>query len=184
MTVTATPPRATRVGRIRVSARHRSTPLTLRLVLGGVVTLIVATGIAGVLITVQRQDATSRAWQSAEPLMVTAQSIDTSLSDADTTAAASFLQGRLVPVTLEQRYQSDLSTASAEHRRSRRSGRLRLLGDDPAPPTRRRSPHLLGHRQDGGVQRAPGLIPSRSLVPRGGEQPHAGVAPSRLGRPL
>ncbi len=45
--------------------------------------------------------------------MVTAQAIDTSLSDADTTAAASFLQGRLEPAPLEHRYQSDLATAAS-----------------------------------------------------------------------
>ena len=45
--------------------------------------------------------------------MVTAQSIDTSLSDADTTAAASFLQGPLQPAALERRYQNDLTDASA-----------------------------------------------------------------------
>ena len=46
--------------------------------------------------------------------MVTAQTVDTSLSDADTTAAASFLQGRLEPAGLERRYESDLAIASAD----------------------------------------------------------------------
>jgi hypothetical protein len=46
--------------------------------------------------------------------MVTAQDIDTSLSDADTTAAASFLQGKLEPAALQDRYSSDITKASAD----------------------------------------------------------------------
>jgi hypothetical protein len=46
--------------------------------------------------------------------MVTAQDIDTSLSDADTTAAASFLKGRIEPAALQTRYSNDLTTASGD----------------------------------------------------------------------
>ena len=130
MFVTATPNRAALVERTRVSATRRPTPSKLRLAAGGIAVLIVATGFVGVLITVQRQDAISRAWQGAEPLMVTAQSIDTSLSDADTTAAASFLQGRLVPETLEQRYRVDLATASSDL-----AAAAGQAGSDPAAAT-------------------------------------------------
>ncbi len=130
MTVTASPPRATPVERTRVRVTRGSTPSKLRFAVGGVAVLTVATGIVGVFITVQRQDATSRAWKSAEPLAVTAQSIDTSLSDADTTAAASFLQGRLVPVSLEERYQADLATASADV-----AAAAGQAGSDPAATT-------------------------------------------------
>jgi hypothetical protein len=61
--------------------------------------------------------------------MVTAQAIDTSLSDADTTAAASFLQGRgrVPPVALQSRYQNDLTSASAGVAEAAREG-----GSDPA----------------------------------------------------
>jgi hypothetical protein len=79
----------------------------------GLVVLTLLAGLLGGLAASQRQGATSSAWQNAEPLMVTAQAIDTSLSDADTTAAASFLQGRLQPASLERRYQNDLTDASA-----------------------------------------------------------------------
>jgi hypothetical protein len=80
-----------------------------------------------VLATTQRQSATTKAWQSAEPLMVTAQAVDTSLSDADTTAAASFLQGRVAPAALQARYQQDLTSAAADIAQAARTG-----GGDPA----------------------------------------------------
>ena len=59
--------------------------------------------------------------------MDTAQAIDSSLSDADTTAAASFLQGSLIPANLERRYQNDLTAASAYV-----STAAREAGSDPS----------------------------------------------------
>ncbi len=93
---------------------RRETPVVLRMIAVSIVLLALLAGVAGTLATVVRQSATSASWQTAEPLMVTAQAIDTSLSDADTTAAASFLQGRVEPTTLQQRYDADLTTASAD----------------------------------------------------------------------
>jgi hypothetical protein len=92
----------------------RSTPARLRLVTGALAALALLTGLVAALATTQRQSATSASWQTAEPLMVTAQDIDTSLSDADTTAAASFLKGRIEPVALQTRYSNDLTTGSAD----------------------------------------------------------------------
>ncbi len=84
-------------------------------------------GLIAALATSERQGATAASWQNAEPLMVTAQTVDTSLSDADTTAAASFLQGRLEPAALEHRYQTDLAVASADV-----AVAAREAGSDPA----------------------------------------------------
>jgi hypothetical protein len=92
----------------------RSTPARLRLVTAILAGLALLTGLVAALATTQRQSATTASWQTAEPLMVTAQDIDTSLSDADTTAAASFLQGKLEPVALQDRYSSDITKASAD----------------------------------------------------------------------
>jgi hypothetical protein len=89
--------------------------------------LALLTGLVGALATTQRQSATTAAWQAAEPLMVTAQAIDTSLSDADTTAAASFLQGRVEPAALQNRYETDLTSASADVAEAARDA-----GSDPA----------------------------------------------------
>ncbi len=106
---------------------RRETPVVLRMIAVSIVLLALLAGLAGTLATVVRQSATSASWQTAEPLMVTAQTIDTSLSDADTTAAASFLQGRVEPATLQQRYDADLTTASADVARAAQEA-----GSDPA----------------------------------------------------
>ena len=92
----------------------RSTPARLRLITAALVGLALLTGLLAALATTQRQSATSASWQTAEPLMVTAQDIDTSLSDADTTAAASFLQPKLESVALQDRYSGDITKASAD----------------------------------------------------------------------
>ena len=106
---------------------RRATPVRLRIATVAIAVLALLTGLVAALATTQRQSATSTAWQHAEPLMVTSQAIDTSLSDADTTAAASFLQGRVEPVALQSRYQRDLTAASADVAEAAREA-----GPDPA----------------------------------------------------
>jgi len=115
--MTAPPPTTTRTaGRGGVSERNRgrATPARLRSAVLTVVALTLAAGVLAAVATLQRQSATSDSWRTAEPLMVTAQAIDSSLSDADTTAAASFLQGRLETPALQARYRDDLATAAAD----------------------------------------------------------------------
>jgi hypothetical protein len=114
VTVTASPIRVTRQAGARVRSARRTTPVLLRGAALSVAILALIAGLIAALATSERQGATTASWQNAEPLMVTAQTVDTSLSDADTTAAASFLQGRLEPAALERRYQSDLAIASAD----------------------------------------------------------------------
>jgi hypothetical protein len=115
VTLTAGPLSAARDLGDRSRLLGRSTPARLRLVTAALAVLALLTGLVGALATTQRQSATSASWQTAEPLMVTAQDIDTSLSDADTTAAASFLQrGKLEPAALQNRYSSDITKASAD----------------------------------------------------------------------
>ncbi len=88
-------------------------PRQLRLIAGLLVAFTSVTAVVGMLALTSRHSATTVAAVSAEPLMVDAQAIDTSLSDADSTAAGSFLVGRLEPTTLRQRYDQDLAQASA-----------------------------------------------------------------------
>ena len=114
MTVMASPIRVTREAGARVRSARRTTPVLLRAAAVSIAILALVAGLIAALATSERQGATSASWQNAEPLMVTAQTVDTSLSDADTTAAASFLQGGPEPVALERRYQSDLALASAD----------------------------------------------------------------------
>jgi len=113
VTLTAEPLRVTPASGLRPGWVGRTTPARLRTVSITLVVLTLLAGLLGGLAASQRQGASSSAWQDAEPLMITAQAIDTSLSDADTTAAASFFQGRLQPAALERRYQNDLTDASA-----------------------------------------------------------------------
>jgi hypothetical protein len=105
----------------------RNTPARLRFVSISIAALALIAGLVAALVVSERQSATSSAWQTAEPLMVTAQAADTSLSDADTTAAASFLQGRIQPLALQTRYSSDLTNASADV-----AAAAREAGSDPA----------------------------------------------------
>ncbi len=117
MTVTAESPRLSHPqpdpAPVRTPKWSSMTPNRLRVLAVGCASLTVLVGLLGVLATSSRHAATSAAWATAEPLMVDAQAIDTSLSDADTTAAGSFLQGNLEPATSLARYEGDIADASA-----------------------------------------------------------------------
>ena len=130
MTTTAPPSGTTRHASDWLETARRTTPVRLRFTAVSIALLALVAGLVAALATTERQTATAAAWQGAEPLMVTAQAIDTSLSDADTTAAASFLQGRLEPAALQSRYQADLTTASADVATAAREA-----GSDPAVTT-------------------------------------------------
>jgi hypothetical protein len=91
---------------------RRATPSRLRYTSVGLAVLVLVTGVVTVLAALERHSAASAASQQSEPLVVTAQAIDTYLSDADTTAAGSFLQGQIQPSGLRTRYDSDLARAS------------------------------------------------------------------------
>jgi len=126
--MTAPLSRATVRPKAQLELARRATPVRLRFAAVAIALLALLTGLVAALATTQRQSATSAAWQQAEPLMVTAQAVDTSLSDADTTAAASFLQGqRVEPPALQSRYQGDLTRAGADV-----AVAAREAGSDPA----------------------------------------------------
>jgi CHASE3 domain sensor protein len=91
----------------------RSTPFRLRVLLYALIALTVVSGLIAGLAASNRQSATTAAQQRAEPLLVAAQTINTSLSDANSTAAASFLRGRLEPTALHARYTTDVDRAAA-----------------------------------------------------------------------
>jgi hypothetical protein len=95
------------------SLGSRSTPFRLRILLYALVALVALTGLIAGLAASNRQSATASAQQRAEPLLVAAQTINTSLSDANSTAAASFLRGRLEPAALHTRYTTDVGRAAA-----------------------------------------------------------------------
>ncbi len=103
------------------------TPARLRLISIGLAVLALVVGLVTALAANDRATATSAASQTAEPLVVEAQAIDTYLSDADTTAAGSFLQAQLQPAALRTRYMSDVAQASANLALA-----AQAAGNDPA----------------------------------------------------
>ncbi len=103
------------------------TPFRLRVMALGLAVLALIVGLVTALAADSRHTATSAASQTAEPLVVEAQAIDTYLSDADTTAAGSFLQGQIQPAALRARYMTDLARASASL-----AGAAQAAGGDPA----------------------------------------------------
>ncbi len=111
--VAAQPFEATRKTINRMTSRAASTPGRLRLISVSLALLTLVTGAVAALAVSTRQAATAASWQGAEPLLVKAQSVDTALSDADTTVAGSFLKGRIEPASLRQRYLTDIADASA-----------------------------------------------------------------------
>jgi hypothetical protein len=74
----------------------------------GVVFGIVATSVA-----TSRRDAARSVSASSEPQLVRAESLYASLSDADATAATTFLTGGVEPATRRARYLADINAASA-----------------------------------------------------------------------
>jgi hypothetical protein len=134
MTVTAESPRLSYEQSVAAPGATPSwssmTPNRLRLVALGCAGLTVLVGILGFVAVSTRHASTSAAWETAEPLMIDAQAIDTSLSDADTTAAGSFLQGHLEPVSSHTRYLDDIAEASTTLATT-----TQHIGDDTAVAT-------------------------------------------------
>ena len=130
----------------------------------------------------QPHTATSAASQTAEPLVVEAQAIDTYLSDADTTAAGSFLQGQLQPASLRTRYMTDVAHASASLAARGPGG-----GSDPAVASAIRSvavnlPIYTGLVQTATFNERQGYYPLADGLHRRGQQSHAGSRSSRRPR--
>ena len=97
-----------------IRARLTTTPGRLRL---AAVLLVVGAIVFGALaasaVSARRQAAHSVATDT-EPLLVTAEGLYASLSDADATAATTFLTGGLEPPARRERYSGDLRVASSQ----------------------------------------------------------------------
>jgi hypothetical protein len=108
------PAQPTRTHQTRtVTAGASGTPRWLRLNAIAIVLLAAAAAILGAFAVSDRQTAVGSARSANEPVLISTQTIYTSLSDADTTAAGAFLAGRVAPAALQDRYQADLARASA-----------------------------------------------------------------------
>lgn len=96
----------------RGSAMPATTPALLAIWAAGIVLSIAAFGAVAAIAVAARGSAADSARASTEPLLVDAQSVYTSLSDADSTAAGAFLAGSSAPQALRVRYESDLAAAA------------------------------------------------------------------------
>jgi hypothetical protein len=95
-------------------ARASTTPGRLRVLMGAVVLAAVIAGIVLAAATSTRTDAADAAATRDEPLLVGADDLYASLSDADATAATTFLRGGSEPADLRGRYLADLRRASGQ----------------------------------------------------------------------
>jgi hypothetical protein len=99
--------------RPRLATWARRTPGRLILITAGLLVLGLAAGAAGVTSVRQRTDLIDGVAASNGTLAVAAQELYRALSDADATVANAFLLGGAEPAPLRERYQSDVTAASA-----------------------------------------------------------------------
>jgi hypothetical protein len=111
------------------AVRAWPTPRRLRVMSAVVAAIALTAGIIGALAMLSRQQATTTAANTAEPLVVGAQTLDVAMSDADTTIAGGFLAGPLVPASVQSRFDADMAQAAAAlTSASQRAGTDRALG--------------------------------------------------------
>jgi hypothetical protein len=103
---------ARRASRLRAWAA--TTPGRLRLAMAVVLLAAVVAGLVLAGVTAVQRDATDSIATRDEPLMVDADGLYASLSDADATAATMFLRGGTEPADLRARYLADLRRASVQ----------------------------------------------------------------------
>jgi hypothetical protein len=92
-------------------ARVSTTPGRLRVIMGAAVLAAVIAGVVLAAATSARTDAADAVATRDEPLLVGADGLYASLSDADATAATTFLRGGTEPADLRTRYLADLRRA-------------------------------------------------------------------------
>ena len=98
---------------VALRARLRTTPGRLRLAAGVLALAAIAFGVALATAAASRRQAADAVATRTEPLLVEADGLYASLSDADATATTTFLIGGLEPVARRRRYLGDLASASA-----------------------------------------------------------------------
>jgi hypothetical protein len=101
-----------RQGRLR--ARAATTPGRLRLALAAILLAVLVAGLVLAGATTVRHEAVVAVATREEPLMVEADGLYAALSDADATAATTFLRGGIEPPALRARYLADLRRAGVQ----------------------------------------------------------------------
>lgn len=99
--------------RVALRARLRTTPGRLRLAAAVLALGAIAFGVAMATAAASRKQAADAVATRTGPLLVEADGLYASLSDADATATTTFLIGGLEPVSRRRRYLVDLASASA-----------------------------------------------------------------------
>ena len=97
----------------RKAVRPATMPGKLRWILAGLVGISLLWGAVAAWSVAQRAAAAGQAVTTIEPLSVDAQQIYRALSDADATAATSFLSGGLEPLPVRHRYLADVARATS-----------------------------------------------------------------------
>ncbi len=90
-----------------------TTPGKLRLLMVGLIALALVWGAISALVVAQRASGAGDVVSISEPLSLDGEQIYRALSDADATAASSFLSGGLEPLTARHRYEADLAAAAS-----------------------------------------------------------------------
>jgi phosphotransferase system HPr-like phosphotransfer protein len=100
--------------RRRLRARAETTPGRLRLTMAAIVIVALLAGLLVAALTALRSSSADSVATRDEPVMVGAQRLYRALSDADATAATTYLRGGAEPAALRARYLDDLRTASLQ----------------------------------------------------------------------
>jgi hypothetical protein len=103
--------------------RASSTPGKVRLIRMGLVIACLGWGALAALMVAQRASAAGDATSVSEPLSLDAQQMYQSLADADVTASAGYLYGRIQPFPGRQRYEHDTATAAGSITAARQDAR-------------------------------------------------------------
>ncbi len=90
----------------------RTTPGWLMVTTGVLVLVAIVTGAVAGLTVLSRSHALSAAQATTEPLVVDAQTVVVTLSDANTTVAGGFLSGPVLPTAAQSRFNHDLAQES------------------------------------------------------------------------
>jgi hypothetical protein len=107
-------------------ARLNRTPARLRFAAATLAATAIVFGVVATTAATSRRDAARSVASSSEPQLVRAESVYASLSDADATAATTFLTGGIEPAARRARYLADIQAASARlEELSRRAGTAR-----------------------------------------------------------
>ena len=109
--------------RQRVRARAATTPGRLRLTMAAIVLVALLAGLVLGALTALRRSAADAVATRDEPVMVGAERLYRALSDADATAATTYLRGGAEPAALRARYLADLRTGKPSARRPRAPSR-------------------------------------------------------------